>query len=797
MATSAFKSTTKRTPIGSSAAPAEDSASVNRSHRRSRSLSCFSRRLQEAPAEEFEVNPTPRRKFVNTVRGSGFPEISLDDLAIELFDSGSDERGGRSVLRSSETTPAGASQRRGRSVSRHGPRVGGGGGGGETRGRAGNSSGGGRVVSESKGNMRQRRSVSVARYQMSDSESDLDHTHNRSTAKSKNFTSGNNQTPLSGKSLDSNYRPGLRRSLSQKDLKCHDGYSNQSSVLTDDEGKDAYIYKNGAEKTIRAVYSEKKAQHPAGNDMKNGLYEEMRKELRHAVEEIKTELKQEKGKTKSTVPAPGDSLRSNGSDVLQTVSSIRKNYSSKLEQRSNDKGRVSKRLTEEAERYIEDFISNVEDTDISSLDGERSDTSSSIGGIMRGETFQSPAMSTPPPVFMDGVVLPWLQWETSNEGTPMGCRNKTEPPMTPKSFSWGASQEVSNAQDHSQSASSRGSWSPGIIESLPFNIMENASSKIGESGTARDVVAASGLEKYGEPQEEALQYHKAEFDGAPHGTVGGNPEETPCKSSPTSYTLQFVFSNLFCIKKSNSPAPGFLINPLKGEVLRLPPCQSIAQQVYGPSSKVKGFWSGMGFDSITNTYKILCVAWIRVPNSPITERWCYVSLMLVLGTSEWRHLPSSLPCLAHFKPSKGICAHGDMHWLVSSRREGIRGHAHILSFDFKKEEFCWIPNPYRLPDMNRGLHLIMLRGSMAVVDTTSGTNISIWVMKDYTKKQWKLDYSFNINKLESDTEFKFLQAVCCEWEHGIYTFHRSTGHDNIVFGFERTCGYQESSQMSN
>lgn len=41
---------------------------------------------------------------------------------------------------------------------------------------------------------------------------------------------------------------------------------------------------------------------------------------------------------------------------------------------------------------------------------------------------------------------------------------------------------MSNAQDHSQSASSRGSWSPGIIESLPFNIMENASSKIGESG---------------------------------------------------------------------------------------------------------------------------------------------------------------------------------------------------------------------------------------------------------------------------------------------------------------------------
>jgi hypothetical protein len=40
-------------------------------------------------------------------------------------------------------------------------------------------------------------------------------------------------------------------------------------------------------------------------------------------------------------------------------------------------------LTEEAERYFKDFISNVEDTDISSLDGERDNTSSSIGGLIK------------------------------------------------------------------------------------------------------------------------------------------------------------------------------------------------------------------------------------------------------------------------------------------------------------------------------------------------------------------------------------------------------------------------------
>jgi len=104
-------------------------------------------------------------------------------------------------------------------------------------------------------------------------------------------------------------------------------------------------------------------------------------------------------------------------------------------QRSNDRSRMSKRLTEEAEKYIEDFISNVEDTtDISSLDGERSDTSSSIGVIVKPETLYSPAVYNSLPVEMDGVVLPWLQWETSNEGTPQSCKSKAEPPTTPNTL---------------------------------------------------------------------------------------------------------------------------------------------------------------------------------------------------------------------------------------------------------------------------------------------------------------------------------------------------------------------------
>ena len=152
MATSAFKSTTKRSSIGT---PSSAGNSTSSAHRRSRSLSRFSRRVPAAEDEVFEQVPLPRGRFVNTERGSGFPEISLDDLAVDLL--GSVERGRCSDLYRS--VAAGSSQRRGRSVSRRGAD-----GNGSTSG----SLGAGKVVSDSIS--RRRRSVSVARQQISDSE---------------------------------------------------------------------------------------------------------------------------------------------------------------------------------------------------------------------------------------------------------------------------------------------------------------------------------------------------------------------------------------------------------------------------------------------------------------------------------------------------------------------------------------------------------------------------------------------------------------------------------------------------
>lgn len=348
--------------------------------------------------------------------------------------------------------------------------------------------------------------MSVVRYQISDSESDPDHPQNsRSRSNLKNTDVKNK---VMHRPVASDQRPVLRKSLSQKELRLYDGYSSHSSVLTDDEGASAHTNKSGFEK-LRSVYAHKKVAAPTNTD--NGLHKTKQKELRHM------ETGQHVVKPRTSTLSSGDRLLSNSSDAIQAASSIRRNYETELEQsekrkqdllaeivfeeqrgrelskivnelipakednpiqklsrarkRSNDRSRMSMCLTEEAEKYIEDFISNVEDTDISSLDGERSDASSSIGGLIKPDSFNSPSVPRSLPVLTDGVTLPWLQWETSNDASPMTGLNKARMTITPKN-------EINKLEDQSNySISSRGSWSPDYLQEY---VGKDVYSKFGE-----------------------------------------------------------------------------------------------------------------------------------------------------------------------------------------------------------------------------------------------------------------------------------------------------------------------------
>ncbi|XP_020109369.1 zinc finger C3H1 domain-containing protein-like [Ananas comosus] len=528
MATSTFRSTMRRAgDAGSSTRGGGGGGGGGGAlqHRRSRSLSRGPARFPPAtPPSESGEFATPRGRFVNKVRGAGFPEISLDDLADEFFraraeSEGEDDEeaakvGGRSGRRLSGARYAmetESSQRRGRSVSRPRP---------DRKGSA-MANGNGNV---SNGGLRRQRYSSVDRHGRWDSENDMDVAQGYNTKTTlRKSSNGNVRQTLLHKPTKEEHT--MRRSMSQKDfLLSHDSSSSHSS-LTDDEARDLRSTQSRNEKTIQTVYAQAK-DHPVGDDDGTGLYEAMRKEVRHAVDEIRTELE------KVMAKADPKGIVNNDIQSTQVISELRRDYSSKLEEsekrkqellaelaaeeqrgqeltkivkellpssqkattperqsrtrrRSNDRTRVSKHLIEEAERYFEDFLSNVEDTDISSFDGERSDASSTRRDVaihtIVPEVHVDATKVTSSPAETDGVVLPWLQWETSNDISLSPCKTNSET----------AKGESSAYGDCNHLASSRGSWSPETNNSSAVS-KDKVRSTFGEVGSRSISISSLG-----------------------------------------------------------------------------------------------------------------------------------------------------------------------------------------------------------------------------------------------------------------------------------------------------------------
>ncbi|CAL9063106.1 unnamed protein product [Musa banksii] len=478
MTTAAFRSATGRSSIGGRAAArsARDTGSSGSGGppRRSRSLSRFSGRFppSQPDAEDF---PTPPGRFVNEARGCVFPEISLDDVVDEFFraraeseeEEESEPSDARSRRRNSVTSypiKTESSGPRGRSVTRP-PQC-----------RTGPPKGVSNTV------LRRRRSVSVARHRCSDSENDTDSLSSSTQVISRISDNGILQQPSSHRPV--NNVDVLKRTMSHKDFfHSHDSYSSHSSSLTDVEAGDFHSRKHGVEKTIQAVYAQEKGENPIGDDEGIGLYEVVRKESEKRKQDLLAELamEEERGQeiskiVKELLPSPKISV------VPERQSQSRR--------RSKDRTRLSKCLNEEAEKYFEDFLFNVEDTDISSFDEERSDASSIVRdpGLRNSVagTYERVLKTAPLPADGDGVVLPWLEWETSVAPS-SPCKSKE------------ASAGFSNCYQIASSFGSRsfdGTDSSSVVSSDPSRSKFGAENHKGNCYNSRTTASSFDMEEY-------------------------------------------------------------------------------------------------------------------------------------------------------------------------------------------------------------------------------------------------------------------------------------------------------------
>nr|XP_023911774.1 F-box protein At3g07870-like [Quercus suber] len=187
--------------------------------------------------------------------------------------------------------------------------------------------------------------------------------------------------------------------------------------------------------------------------------------------------------------------------------------------------------------------------------------------------------------------------------------------------------------------------------------------------------------------------------------------------------LESCCNGLLCFAKNYDDRVLVLFNPLRQEVIALPPHRA---------SYTSKSTYGLGFDSSTNTYKVVRV-FSRGGSFNMGAE------VYTLGTSSWRPISKGPLCLLAGRP---IFACGALHWFVYAHvdRDALKGK-YIVSFDVGKEEFGSISPPKYYSSS----HLLDLGGNLAMVDRSFDSHIEIWVMKEYKKKEWVQEYKIDVN----------------------------------------------------
>lgn len=229
-----------------------------------------------------------------------------------------------------------------------------------------------------------------------------------------------------------------------------------------------------------------------------------------------------------------------------------------------------------------------------------------------------------------------------------------------------------------------------------------------------------------------------------------------------------------------------LCNPLRGEILELPRPRAVVSH-----HLAKHFTCfGIGFDSATNTYKI-----VRAYAQPLDDGIFHLihfnkfeAEVYTLGTRSWR--PVSLQVLqVSFSPSclSGVSAYGDTHWLNRDRKSKKDS---IISFDFESEEFkeTQLPQFGYQKDYN-DFQLVTVEGLLAIVSYPSDTLIDIWMLKDYDNKKreyWVREYRVSTQvwaKQPDDVTVGVARPNICFREDKPYIFANTCGRGLVFTAF--------------
>ncbi|XP_071699742.1 putative F-box protein At1g32420 [Rutidosis leptorrhynchoides] len=195
-----------------------------------------------------------------------------------------------------------------------------------------------------------------------------------------------------------------------------------------------------------------------------------------------------------------------------------------------------------------------------------------------------------------------------------------------------------------------------------------------------------------------------------------------------------------------------VINPLKKVCYKLPPIKIWSCNTLAFEERES---CGLGYDTSTNTYKMVCVVLRNQQNKirsyhrhddVVKEDLCTMVHDVVLGgtanssssssSSSWQEIPA-VP--AYPISGEVVFANGCLHWLVSISLKYWPFDAlrKVICFDMTKEEFGLIDPPYNTRIHRCTEHLVDLDGQVGVVyDDISmrhTSSIEVWLLNHKTK----------------------------------------------------------------